>query len=99
MSSCFSWHILMRMRAPTEGSCDCIASRLKVESREEMRERDEARNRIQKVLTSFSQVVQTDQSPLVKLARANSWLTESNNLSDTQNHYGSSPLSNLSCLI
>nr|GMC55560.1 NBS-LRR type disease resistance protein [Ipomoea batatas] len=60
------WHILMRMRAPTEGSCDHIrmayscfgidklmyttleVQRLKVESREEMRERDEARNQIQK---------------------------------------------------
>nr|GMC55543.1 ADP-ribosylation factor-like protein 8A [Ipomoea batatas] len=42
-----SWHILMRMRAPTEGSCDHIASRLKVGSKEEMRERDEARNQIQ----------------------------------------------------
>nr|GMC55561.1 uncharacterized protein LOC109156431 isoform X2 [Ipomoea batatas] len=52
--------------------------RLKVESKEEMRERDEARNQIQKVLTCFSQVVQTDQSPLVKPARANSWLIESN---------------------
>lgn len=51
------------------------------------RERDEARNQIQKILSSFSQVVQTDQSPLVKPARANSGLTESNSLSDTQNHY------------
>nr|GMC55555.1 probable disease resistance protein At4g27220 [Ipomoea batatas] len=56
------WHILMRMRAPTEGSCDhirmaysCfgIVQRLKVESREEMRERDEARNQIQKVFSSW----------------------------------------------
>ncbi|XP_019159842.1 PREDICTED: uncharacterized protein LOC109156431 isoform X2 [Ipomoea nil] len=73
--------------------------RLKVESREEMRERDEARNQIQKVLSSFSQVVQTDQSPLVKPARANSGLTESNcSLSDAQNHYlshGSSPVESL----
>nr|GMC78103.1 uncharacterized protein LOC109156431 isoform X1 [Ipomoea batatas]GMD20890.1 uncharacterized protein LOC109156431 isoform X1 [Ipomoea batatas]GME04035.1 uncharacterized protein LOC109156431 isoform X1 [Ipomoea batatas]GME19216.1 uncharacterized protein LOC109156431 isoform X1 [Ipomoea batatas]GME20178.1 uncharacterized protein LOC109156431 isoform X1 [Ipomoea batatas] len=63
------------------------------------RERDEARNQIQKVLSSFSQVVQTDQSPLVKpAARANSGLTESNSLSDAHNHYlshGSSPVESL----